>query len=169
MSGSRSRSGPASSERCSRACCSTRGGPCRVERLLDDLWGDELPRTAVKMVQIYVSGLRKVLPADRLVDAAARDTASCSRPATSSTCDVRAARRRGSDGAAAGDPVAAAARLAATRWRCGAGRRSPSSHRAVRAPRGRRLEEMRLAAVEDRIDADLAPVARGSSSVSSRR
>ena len=31
-----------------------------VDRLLDDLWGDELPGTAVKMVQIYVSGLRKV-------------------------------------------------------------------------------------------------------------
>src|SRR3954470_12164165 len=34
-----------------------------VERLLDDLWGDRLPDSAPKMVQIYVSGLRKVLPA----------------------------------------------------------------------------------------------------------
>src|SRR5215207_497864 len=33
-----------------------------VPRLVDDLWGDDAPETAVKMVQIYVSQLRKVLP-----------------------------------------------------------------------------------------------------------
>jgi DNA-binding SARP family transcriptional activator len=38
-----------------------------VERLVDDLWGDDVPETAVKMVQIAVSRLRKVLPADVLV------------------------------------------------------------------------------------------------------
>ena len=39
--------------------------------------------------------------------------------------------------------------------RCGAGRRSPISLRAVRAaPRSRRLDELRLAALEERIDAD---------------
>src|SRR5215203_4182444 len=42
------------------------GRTVSVERLLDDLWGDELPDTAVKMVQIYVSGLRKALGAERL-------------------------------------------------------------------------------------------------------
>src|SRR3712207_6670433 len=38
-----------------------------VERLIDDLWGDAVPESAVKMVHIYVSQLRKVLPADTLV------------------------------------------------------------------------------------------------------
>src|SRR5690349_1344227 len=38
------------------------GRTVAVERLLDDLWGEELPDSAPKMVQIYVSGLRKVLP-----------------------------------------------------------------------------------------------------------
>ncbi|MDQ3740299.1 MAG: winged helix-turn-helix domain-containing protein, partial [Actinomycetota bacterium] len=38
-----------------------------VERLVDDLWGDDVPDTAVKMVQIAVSRLRKVLPAGMLV------------------------------------------------------------------------------------------------------
>src|SRR3954452_6397979 len=37
-----------------------------LDRLLDDLWGDEPPESAVKMVQIYVSQLRKVLPEDTL-------------------------------------------------------------------------------------------------------
>jgi hypothetical protein len=34
---------------------------------VDDLWGDAVPDTAVKMVQIYVSQLRKLLPADVLL------------------------------------------------------------------------------------------------------
>ena len=38
-----------------------------VERLIDDLWGAAVPDTAVKAVQIYVSRLRKVLPAERLL------------------------------------------------------------------------------------------------------
>jgi hypothetical protein len=33
-----------------------------VERLIDDLWGEEVPETAPKAVQIFVSKLRKVLP-----------------------------------------------------------------------------------------------------------
>src|SRR6476620_9532581 len=38
-----------------------------VERLLDDVWGEALPDTAVKMIHIYVSGLRKALGASRIV------------------------------------------------------------------------------------------------------
>src|SRR3954452_8393179 len=37
-----------------------------LDRLLDDLWGDDPPESAVKMIQIYVSQLRKVLPDDTL-------------------------------------------------------------------------------------------------------
>ena len=33
-----------------------------VDRLVDDLWGDDVPASAPKMVQIYVSLLRKQLP-----------------------------------------------------------------------------------------------------------
>ena len=36
------------------------------ERLIDSLWGEEPPGTAVKAIQVYVSQLRKVLPAGRL-------------------------------------------------------------------------------------------------------
>jgi DNA-binding SARP family transcriptional activator len=36
------------------------------ERIVDDLWGDEVPESARKMVQIYVSQLRKALPHARL-------------------------------------------------------------------------------------------------------
>ena len=37
-----------------------------IDRLVDDLWGDDVPDTAAKMVQILVSQLRKLLPAGLL-------------------------------------------------------------------------------------------------------
>ena len=37
------------------------------ERLIDELWGEEPPETAVTTVQVYVSRLRKVLGAGTLV------------------------------------------------------------------------------------------------------
>jgi DNA-binding SARP family transcriptional activator/pimeloyl-ACP methyl ester carboxylesterase len=37
-----------------------------VDRLVDDLWGDPPPDTARKMIQVYVSRLRKLLPDDTL-------------------------------------------------------------------------------------------------------
>ena len=37
-----------------------------LERIVDDLWGDDVPETAQKMVQVYVSHLRKLLPAGTL-------------------------------------------------------------------------------------------------------
>ena len=33
-----------------------------LDRIVDDLWGEDVPETAQKMVQIYVSRLRKALP-----------------------------------------------------------------------------------------------------------
>ena len=38
-----------------------------AQRLVDDLWGDDTPESAAKMVQIAVSRLRKVLPDGILV------------------------------------------------------------------------------------------------------
>jgi DNA-binding SARP family transcriptional activator len=35
--------------------------------LVEELWADEPPATAFKALQVYVCGLRKVLPADALV------------------------------------------------------------------------------------------------------
>ena len=33
-----------------------------IDRLVDDLWGEDVPGTAAKMIQIHVSRLRKLLP-----------------------------------------------------------------------------------------------------------
>ena len=37
------------------------GSPVSTERLIDGLWGDRPPATATKLVQLYVSQLRKAL------------------------------------------------------------------------------------------------------------
>ncbi|MBE2316932.1 alpha/beta fold hydrolase [Solirubrobacter sp. CPCC 204708] len=42
------------------------GKTVSVEQLVDDLWGEEVPESAVKMVHIHVSALRKALPAGTL-------------------------------------------------------------------------------------------------------
>src|SRR5262249_57904226 len=38
-----------------------------ADRLVDELWGAEPPRTALNTIQYYVSQLRKTLGADRIV------------------------------------------------------------------------------------------------------
>ena len=38
------------------------GQAVSMEQLVDELWGDAVPETAQKMVKIYISQLRKVLP-----------------------------------------------------------------------------------------------------------
>src|SRR6266542_1122606 len=37
------------------------------DRLIDELWGNEPPETAVTSLQVYVSRLRKLLPPDTLL------------------------------------------------------------------------------------------------------
>jgi DNA-binding SARP family transcriptional activator len=40
------------------------GSTVSADRLIDGLWGDEPPPTAAKMVQLYVSQLRKAMAAN---------------------------------------------------------------------------------------------------------
>ena len=122
------------------------------ERLIDELWGDEPPETAVTTVQVYVSRLRKLLPEGVSSDAAARlparGRAGRARPrcASSGWSRRRATRTRST-------PRSSCARRSSS----GAGRRWPSSRASrSRAWKRGRLEELRLAALEERIEADLA-------------
>ncbi len=132
------------------------GRTVSVDRLLDDLWGDEIPGTAVKMVQIYVSGLRKIVGSDRLVTQPSGYRFTL---AAGDELDLQTFERRAGEGRTAlsqGDPVTAAERLAAALalWR------GPALAEFGTEPfapaEADRLEEMRLAAVADRIDAELA-------------
>ncbi len=124
-----------------------------MDRLVDDIWGEAVPESAVKMVQIYVSGLRKILPAGML---------STSRPGYvlelgDDELDLHRfgrLRREGADALASGDPATASLRLyaALALWRGPAlgGLTEPFA-----GPERAALEEAHLACREDRIEADL--------------
>jgi DNA-binding SARP family transcriptional activator/pimeloyl-ACP methyl ester carboxylesterase len=124
-----------------------------ADRLVDDLWGEDVPESAQKMVQIYVSQLRKVLPADMLrtrppgyvieVDPAAIDLVR-----------FEQLRLEGEAAHTAGDAALAAERFgeALGLWRGDA--LGEFQEPFARAEAGR-LEELHLACIEARIAADL--------------
>jgi DNA-binding SARP family transcriptional activator len=130
------------------------GRTIAVERLVDDLWGEDVPDSAVKMVQIYVSHLRKVLPDGVLV----------TRPPgygldvdPESVDAVRFARLRdrGRAELARGDAAAGAATLRAALdlWR---GPALAEFGEPFAVLERAHADELRAACLEDRIDADLA-------------
>jgi len=124
-----------------------------TERLVDDLWGEEVPESAPKMVQIYVSQLRKVLPKEILrtrppgyvieIDPAAIDSVRFER-----------LRLEGEAAHTAGDADLAAERFRAalSLWRGDPLAEFPEPFARAEAAR---LEELHLACLEARIDADL--------------
>jgi DNA-binding SARP family transcriptional activator/DNA-binding beta-propeller fold protein YncE len=124
-----------------------------TDRLIDDLWGDQPPETAANVLQVYVSQLRKRLGADRLLHRGkgyelrvAREELDLHRFEDG----VEAAQRRlGLDD----EHASALLRDALLLWRgpaLGEFAFEPWAQRELG-----RLEELRLAALEERIDADL--------------
>src|SRR5450755_4008569 len=116
-----------------------------VERLIDELWGEHAPASAMKNVQGYVSNLRKVLGEEMLItrgrgyllEAGAAET------------DVDRFESLVSEGRRAwqdGDAPSAAAQL----------REGLAVWRGPALSDFARLEELRLVALEDRIEAELA-------------
>src|SRR3954468_4220426 len=81
-----------------------------VSRLVDDLWGDAVPDSAVKMVQIYVSQLRKVLPEGALLTRAPGYALEAAPEAVDLTRFPRL-REEGRAALEAGDATSASARL----------------------------------------------------------
>jgi DNA-binding SARP family transcriptional activator len=125
-----------------------------VDRLLEDLWGEDAPASAVKMVHIYVSMLRKLLPAGVLVTRSPGYVVAIEPEAV----DLVRFERLGKEGRAAlagGSAAEAADRLreALALWRGPALAEFDEPFAAIESAR---LEELRLACVEDRIDADLS-------------
>jgi DNA-binding SARP family transcriptional activator len=132
-----------------------------TDRLIDELWGGEAPETAQKALQVHISQLRKVLEPERAstecqvlvtrspgyllqVEAEQLDLGRFERLAA-----------EGREALAGGDPELAAERLreALSLWRG-----APLAEFAYADFAQReiaRLEELRLVALEDRIEADL--------------
>jgi DNA-binding SARP family transcriptional activator len=121
------------------------------DRLIDELWGDQPPDTAVTMVQVYVSRLRKLLPPDTLV----------TRPpgylleVDPDNVDLQRFEHLLAEARRA-DPERAAILLrdALDLWR------GPALAEFAFEPFAQtvigRLEDLRVAATEERVDADLA-------------
>jgi predicted ATPase/class 3 adenylate cyclase len=124
------------------------------ERLIDELWGDEAPDTAVTSVQVYVSRLRKLLPDGSLVTRAPGYLLKVEPEAVDLIRFERLV-GEGRSALAAGAPDRAAdtIREAIALWR------GPALTEFAAEPfsqvEGGRLDDLRLAALEDRIDADL--------------
>ncbi len=126
-----------------------------VGRLVEDLWGDEPPETATKALQGYVSQLRKALGAERLLT----KPPGYSLRVEDGELDLdrfEALAREGRELLGSGESKAAAKRLAEALelWRGTPFAEFESEPFARDA--GARLEDARLAALEERIEADLA-------------
>ena len=127
------------------------------DRLIDELWGGEPPSSGSQSLDVYLSRLRKAFR-----EAGASNVLATRPPGYVLYADETDARRfeilagEGRAALAAGDAGRAAERLmqALARWR-GAAYLEVADEPWARAEAGR-LEELRLAATEDRIDAELS-------------
>jgi DNA-binding SARP family transcriptional activator/pimeloyl-ACP methyl ester carboxylesterase len=124
-----------------------------TDRLVDDLWGEAVPESAQKMVQIYVSQLRKVLPGGMLQTRPPGYAIELD-PAAIDVIRFEQLRLEGEAAHAAGNAAGASQRLgdALALWR---GEALAEFQEPFARAEAARLEELYLACVEARIAADL--------------
>jgi predicted ATPase/DNA-binding SARP family transcriptional activator len=129
------------------------------DRLIEALWGERPPATAAHAVQVYVSRLRKTLGAaatdpPQLATRAAGYVLELA-PDRLDVAQFERFRSEGKEALERGDAEAAAEKLreALALWRGPA--LADFSYEPFAQEEIARLEELRLAALEDRIDADL--------------
>ena len=125
------------------------------DRLIDALWGEEPPDTARNTLQVYVSQLRKLLPEGVLETAPAGYQLVIDAEAVDLFEFIRLS-EEGRTALGAGDAARAAdtLRAALALWR--GAPLADLSWEPFAQSEIVRLEELRLAALEERIDADLA-------------
>jgi DNA-binding SARP family transcriptional activator len=125
-----------------------------VECLVEDLWGEDVPSTAVKMIHIHVSRLRKQLPACALVTRSPGYALAID-PEAVDLVRFERLRAQGRAALVVGSPARAAVHLrtALALWRGPALAEFDEPFATIEAAR---LEELRLACVEDGIEAELA-------------
>src|SRR5207244_516967 len=126
-----------------------------ADRLIDALWGDHPPDTAKNTLQVYVSQLRKLLPEGALETvspgyrlAVAPDALDLAR------FEELAQQGRAALGVGDASDAAQALGAALALWRGPA--LADLAWEPFAQTEAARLEELRLAALEDRIEADLA-------------
>jgi DNA-binding SARP family transcriptional activator len=132
-----------------------RGEAVSTDRLIDELWGERPPASANKLVQGYVSNLRKAL-GDGLLITEGRGYVLRLEPGRLDVDRFEALAAQGQRALEEGDALSAGAvlREALALWR--GPPLADFAYEPFAQPEIARLEEARLAALEDRIDADLA-------------
>jgi predicted ATPase/DNA-binding SARP family transcriptional activator len=125
------------------------------DRLIDSLWGEEPPDTARNTLQVYVSQLRKLLP-DGLLETTAQGYRLGVDPNAIDVFEFIRLSQAGRSALTIGDVAGAAdtLRAALALWRGAA--LADLAWEPFAQAEVVRLEELRLAASEDRIDAELA-------------
>ena len=139
--------------------------PVSSDRLIDALWGESPPPSAAKMVQIYISRLRQRLDPEPASDADDGGAVLVTHaggyqlrvvPGTSDLDEFGQLRREGTRALASGHHARALAKLsqALALWRGPA--LADFSFAAFAQQEIARLDDLRLATLEDRIEAELA-------------
>jgi DNA-binding SARP family transcriptional activator/ABC-type branched-subunit amino acid transport system substrate-binding protein len=128
--------------------------PVSTDLLVDELWGPAPPATATKIVQNYVSRLRAALPED-VLETRGSGYALRLAPASTDVDRFEELLAAGRDGLARGEPAEAVAilREALALWRGPA--LADFTYEAFAQAEIARLEERRLVATEERVEADL--------------
>ena len=132
-----------------------RGEVVSIDRLIDELWGERPPATAAKTLQVYVSNLRKAL-GDGLLVTRGHGYLLQSAPGQLDLDRFEVLVGEGRQALEEGDARRASDRLreALVLWR--GPPLADFAYERFAQSEIMRLEEERLAALEDRIDADLA-------------
>jgi hypothetical protein len=120
------------------------------DRLIDALWGEDPPDTARNTLQVYVSQVRKLLP-DGLLETTANGYRLAVDPSAVDAFEFQRLATAGRSALTIGDAAGAAETLGAALelWHGSEPADLPQAETI-------RLDELRLTALEDRIDADLA-------------
>jgi DNA-binding SARP family transcriptional activator/pimeloyl-ACP methyl ester carboxylesterase/plasmid stabilization system protein ParE len=125
-----------------------------LERIVDDLWGEDVPKTAQKMVQIHVSQLRKVLPSGILhTRSPGYALVLAPEQLDLNRFQIALAEARSALDAGQARQAADLLREALSLWRGPALAEFASEPFAQ--PEGARLEELRLTGLETQFEADL--------------
>jgi predicted ATPase/DNA-binding SARP family transcriptional activator len=138
------------------AALAVAGGAVRTaDELIDALWGERPPPSAAKLLHVYVSQLRKILPGSVAITTSGNGYALAIEP---DATDAATFERLASDGRAAlrvDNPALAASllRRALALWRGPA--YADVRYEPFVAAEADRLDGLRAAATNDRIDADL--------------
>src|SRR4051812_41040083 len=125
-----------------------------LEHLIDDLWGEDAPASASKMVQIYISQLRKVLPAGALRTQGRGYVLDLGEAELDLRrfAELRAAGRAALDRGDAGEAVEQL-RAALALWR---GPALGEFDEPFARSESNRMDELRLGCLEERFEAELA-------------